>query len=136
MTKTFKALLIDPISQTISLIRSTGSLPDILAGLSFGGHDCVEFEGLRCSTNDFLCIDGLGALTAPEKRLPSFDFQTGDGRRHTIYGRGILEGVTPSGDPTNVKMSKSQLANLVTWGDRNRAMMWKLSDGNNVGGDV
>lgn len=135
MTKTYSAILIDPVSQTIRHATHDGSLEDMLTILSFDGHECGEMESYRIASHkgnkgdDFMCID---ANAGHDRRLPDFHLTLASGQVQTIYGRALIVGSTMSGNPSGVKVAISQIMGKLSWGDTQNAFMWKLSAGSNV----
>lgn len=128
--KTYQAITVDPVSQKITYTKNDGSLQAILSDLSFAGHDCAEMESYQLSGRDRMCVDATAALDA---RLPSFSITNSLGHEITFYGKAVILGTTAEGNPTDAKVVITQFMNRITWGDKDTAFLWKLSDGN-VGG--
>ena len=130
MSKTFSAILIDPLHQSITGIEVTasGSRLNLNDFLSFPGHECLGTEAIGLGDRHYLFVDGEAAL---EGRLPRWTL-VGTEREIDILGRGLIVRSTPAGNNTNVTWSADKMKRHVRWHDRAAAMAWRLTDGDSV----
>lgn len=134
-TKTTKALLIDPVAQRVTEIdivsdKRTGRF-DLNTLLSFPGHECQNAECYPVGGGDHMFVDDSAAL---DSRLPNVTLKTHNRGNLKLFGRVLILNHTPNGNPANVKLTVAALEALVEWPNAAHSMMWKLTDGVNVGG--
>lgn len=107
--KTMRAILIDPVTKTVSAVTTDGKLASIYALLG-----CKTIEGVRVSTKgDTMYVDEEGLLH--EEQQPFFAFL---GRETTPFcGRGLILGVDREGDSAATTLDVATVYSQVVWPD-------------------